>query len=164
MAAAPTALPEVRAPTTWGLAKGSPPREMIKVFIKETVFESATTNKFWTAWELQAPMVPWFDRFDALMTLDFGQNLRSADQFSEAKQTQPVHLQHHPACQSSILLLYDTLSLSITYLHAVLGYLPSFSYSEGNRQRCNTLEEIAFFKIFRHTMVIRRRASVLLHA
>ena len=60
---------------------------------------------------------PWFDRFDALMTLDFSQNLRSADQFSEAKQTQPAHLQHHPACQSSILLLYDTLSDSITIYH-----------------------------------------------
>ena len=37
------------------------------------------------------------------MTLYFSQDLRSADQFSEAKQTQPVHLQHHPACHSSML-------------------------------------------------------------
>ena len=37
------------------------------------------------------------------MTLYFSQDLQSADQFSEAKQTQPVHLQHHPACHSSML-------------------------------------------------------------
>ena len=38
-----------------------------------------------------------------------------------------------------------------------------FSYSEGNRRRCNPLEETVCFKIFKHTMVTRQRASVLLH-
>ena len=69
------------------------------IYTKETVFERISHNK---------------QVLDGLgdaaahastnwMTLYFSQDLRSADQFSEAKQTQPVHLQHHPACHSSML-------------------------------------------------------------
>ena len=69
------------------------------IYTKETVFERISHNK---------------QVLDGLgdaaahastnwMTLYFSQDLQSADQFSEAKQTQPVHLQHHPACHSSML-------------------------------------------------------------
>ena len=71
----------------------------IYIYTKETVFERISHNK---------------QVLDGLgdaaahastnwMTLYFSQDLQSADQFSEAKQTQPVHLQHHPACHSSML-------------------------------------------------------------
>ena len=126
--AAQNALPE-GAPRTWGLAKECPPQsdqsvyyfwiQYIYIYIyviiyiylcmyiyiytyiytKETVFERISHNK---------------QVLDGLgdaaahastnwMTLYFSQDLQSADQFSEAKQTQPVHLQHHPACHSSML-------------------------------------------------------------
>ena len=124
--AAQNALPE-GAPRTWGLAKECPPQSdqsvyyytiyiyiyviiyiyLCNIYIyniyiyytKETVFERISHNK---------------QVLDGLgdaaahastnwMTLYFSQDLQSADQFSEAKQTQPVHLQHHPACHSSML-------------------------------------------------------------
>ena len=58
-----------------------------------------------------------------------------------------------------VIVLFDTLSLISMQFAATL-----FSYSEGNRRRCNPLEETVCFKIFKHTMVTRQRASVLLHA
>ena len=72
---------------------------ILYIYTKETVFERISHNK---------------QVLDGLgdaaahastnwMTLYFSQDLQSADQFSEAKQTQPVHLQHHPACHSSML-------------------------------------------------------------
>ena len=95
--------------------------------------------------------------------LYFSQDLRSPDQFSASKQTQPVHLQHHPTCHSNMSLQHVT-TLSLIF-HATRR-LPSFSYSEGNRRWfcSNPLEETVCVKIVKHTMVTRRRASVLLHA
>ena len=71
--AAQNALPE-GAPRTWGLAKECPPQSdqsvyytYIYLFIcnyniyilqrKLSLRESATTNKFWTAWEMLQPML-----------------------------------------------------------------------------------------------------------
>ena len=67
--------------------------------------------------------------------LYFSQDLRSPDQFSASKQTQPVHLQHHPTCHSNMSLQHvtPTCHYSITDL-SCYSRLPSFSYSEGNRR------------------------------
>ena len=52
--------------------------------------------------------------------LYFSQDLRSPDQFSASKQTQPVHLQHHPTCHSNMSLQHVT-TLSLIF-HAIRGY------------------------------------------
>ena len=71
----------------------------VYIYTKETVFERISHNKQFLdglGGAAAHALTNW-------MTLYFSQDLRSADQFSEAKQTQPVHLQHHPACHSSML-------------------------------------------------------------
>ena len=96
---------------------------IIYIYTKETVFERISHNK---------------QVLDGLgdaaahastnwMTLYFSQDLQSADQFSEAKQTQPVHLQHHPACPSMslqhVIVLFDTLSLISMLFAATLFFV-----------------------------------------
>ena len=94
--------------------------------------------------------------------LYFSQDLRSPDQFSASKQTQPVHLQHHPTCHSNMSLQHVT-TLSLIF-HAIRGY-PLFhtqreiddGFVQSSWRNCMCQDR-------QHTMVTRRRASVLLHA
>ena len=122
---------------------------------KLSLRESATTNKFWTAWEMLQPMlrqIGWHCILAKICSQRISFQRRSRLNQCTSSITQHVT----PAC-------YSTLRHSITYLISMQFAATLFSYSEGNRRRCNPLEETVCFKIFKHTMVTRQRASVLLH-
>ena len=121
---------------------------------KLSLRESATTNKFWTAWEMLQPMlrqIGWHCILAKICSQRISFQPRSRLNQCTSSITQHVT----PAC-------YSTLRHSITYLHAIRGY-PFFHTQKEIDGRCNPLEETVCFKIFKHTMVTRQRASVLLH-
>ena len=116
---------------------------------------TATTNKFWTAWEMLQPMlrqIGWHCILAKICSQRISFQPRSRLNQCTSSITQHVT----PAC-------YSTLWHSITYLHAIRGYALFHTQKEIDG-RCNTLEETVCFNIFKHTMVTRQRASVLLHA
>ena len=81
---------------------------------KLSLRESATTNKFWTAWEMLQPMLRQIG-WHCILAKICGQRI-SFQRRSRLNQCTSRITQHvTPAC-------YSTLRHSITYLHAIRGY------------------------------------------
>ena len=81
---------------------------------KLSLRESATTNKFWTAWEMLQPMLRQIG-WHCILAKICGQRISFQRRSRLNQCTSSITLHVTPAC-------YSTLRHSITYLHAIRGY------------------------------------------